>query len=216
MEWTMPERVFGPSLDTSVLFALWRAGTHLTGGQAYRLTATGSERGVRYALERLVAHGIVTSWSVGSANLYAVNHDHLSFPAVDAAFRALNPWTELARRVERLVAEVLPPDARGSGLRPPDVTVCVFGSVARGTAGPDSDLDLFVVVPDDAEGSGYLVEQLELQGRSWTGQRVQVYLATHSDLARARAAGDPLIESLRADARRVLGPSIDHLLRKTA
>jgi predicted nucleotidyltransferase len=28
--------------------------------------------------------------------------------------------------------------------------VCLFGSVARGDAGPDSDYDLMVVVPDDA------------------------------------------------------------------
>ena len=28
--------------------------------------------------------------------------------------------------------------------------VCLFGSVARGDAGPDSDYDILVIVPDDA------------------------------------------------------------------
>lgn len=28
--------------------------------------------------------------------------------------------------------------------------ICLFGSVARGEAGPDSDYDIMVVVPDDA------------------------------------------------------------------
>lgn len=31
--------------------------------------------------------------------------------------------------------------------------IYLFGSVARGEAGPDSDYDLFVVVPDDAQGA---------------------------------------------------------------
>lgn len=216
MDWTTPERVFGPTLDASVLLALWRAGTHLTGAQVHRLAATGSERGVRYALQRLVTHGIVRSWPVGSANVYELNPEHLSFPAVDAAFRVLNPWSELARRVETLVTETLPPRLDDGHLRPPDVTVCVFGSVSRGTSDESSDLDLLVVVPDDTEGSGHLVDELEVQGRRWTGQRVQVYLATHSELSRARDAGDPVIESFRADARLIHGASIEHLLRATA
>ena len=46
---------------------------------------------------------------------------------------------ELARAVRRL-AEVFQPDR-----------INVFGSQARGTAGPDSDIDLLIVVPAAAE-----------------------------------------------------------------
>ena len=35
------------------------------------------------------------------------------------------------------------------------VRICLFGSVARGDAGPDSDLDFCVVLPDDAPASLY-------------------------------------------------------------
>jgi uncharacterized protein len=33
------------------------------------------------------------------------------------------------------------------------VRIYLFGSVARGDSGPDSDYDLFVLVPDDAAGA---------------------------------------------------------------
>lgn len=211
MDWPYPERVFGSSLDPTVLRTLWRAGTPLTGAQVHRLARTGSERGVRYALARLVSQGIVTTHAVGASNVYELNDAHLAYPAVDAAFRALDPWQALARRVADLVAESHPPVADGKTLTP-QVTVSVFGSVARGTADEKSDLDLLVVVPDGT-GGDHLADRLEVEGRRWTGQAVQVYLTTPRRLALARDAGDPLVASLRADARRVLGPSVDELLR---
>ncbi len=216
MDWAYPERIFGPSLDASVLRALWRSGTHLTGAQVHRLTGIGSERGVRYALARLVTHGIVTTWSVGASHVYGLNTSHLAYPAVDAAFRALDPWQALTRRTEALVADTLAPGEVGGRLAAPDVTVSVFGSVARGTADEDSDLDLLVVVPDDVPGGTHLAERLEVEGRRWTGQRVQVYLTTRSALAHARDAGDPVVTAFRTDARRIHGPSIDALLRPAA
>lgn len=45
----------------------------------------------------------------------------------------------LQEAVRRIVAEVSP------------VRVVLFGSVARGAMGPESDLDLLVVMPDDAD-----------------------------------------------------------------
>lgn len=216
MDWTRPERVFGPSLDVSVLRALWRSGSHLTGAQVHRLTSSGSERGVRYALQRLVSQGIVSMWTVGASHVYALNNDHLTFAAVDAAFRALDPWAALVRRVDELVGSSLPPRVDADGIRAPEVTISVFGSVARGTADDRSDLDVLVVMPDDAPGGEHLSERLEVEGRRWTGQQVQVYLTTRSELARARDTGDPVVASFRTDARRIHGPAIDDLLQPAA
>ncbi|MHB0871676.1 MAG: nucleotidyltransferase domain-containing protein [Chloroflexota bacterium] len=57
--------------------------------------------------------------------------------------------------------------------------VYLFGSVARGEAGPDSDYDLLVVVPDDAPAerkrSGLAYEALR-----GTGVAADVLVCTHS------------------------------------
>jgi predicted nucleotidyltransferase len=216
MDWRHPERAFGPGLDATILHALWRSGTHLTGAEVHRSAGCGSPRGVRYALERLATQGIVSTSVVGTSNLYELNTAHLTYPAVDAAFRALDPWQALAQRVDALVAETLPPTVTADGTLPPQVSVSVFGSVARGTADEGSDVDLLVVTLDQATDGEHLADRLEVEGQRWTGQRVQVYLTTHAQLARARDAGDPIVASFRADARRIVGPSVDDLLRPAA
>jgi predicted nucleotidyltransferase len=57
--------------------------------------------------------------------------------------------------------------------------IYLFGSVARGDAGPDSDYDLLVVVPDDAP----LVmrrSRLAYQALRGTGIAADVLICTHS------------------------------------
>jgi predicted nucleotidyltransferase len=58
----------------------------------------------------------------------------------DADLLARDPT--LAEIVRRLVAAYQPE------------RIYLFGSVARGEAGPDSDYDLLVIVPDDAAPQG--------------------------------------------------------------
>ncbi|KQY22832.1 hypothetical protein ASD16_09450 [Cellulomonas sp. Root485] len=202
MDWNYPERAFGSGLEAPVLRALWRAGTHLTGAQVHRVTGTGTDRGVRYALARLVEHGIVTATPVGGSVLYDLNHEHLTYPAVDAAFRALDPWNQLATRLQALIRSSFGPGSSD------DVTVAVFGSVARGEAELGSDLDLLVVVPDVDERAHAFTDQLDRHGRDWTGQLVQVYLTTPALLATAREADDPIVASFLDDAKRLVGPDI--------
>lgn len=209
MDWTHPERVFGSGLEPIVIRAMWRAGTPLTSGQVHRAAEAGTERGVRYALARLVEHGIVTASPLGPVVAYGLNEEHLAYPAVDAAFRALDPWGELIGRIRGLLTHWdsdIPVDS--------EVTVALFGSVARGEAGLDSDVDLLVVVPQVDDRMRELTSNLAEHVRRWTGQEAQVYLTSPDRLAEARAAGDPIIVSFRSDARRLVGPDISGYLTK--
>ncbi len=202
MDWNYPERALGGGLEAPVLRALWRAGTHLTGAQVHRATGTGTDRGIRYALGRLVQHGIVTATPVGGSVVYDLNDEHLTYPAVDAAFRALDPWSQLASHLQALISSSFGPGSSE------DVTVAVFGSVARGEAQLDSDVDLLVVVPRVDEQARAFTDELDRLGRTWTGQQVQVYLTTPDLLDAARDADDPIVASFRDDARRLVGPDI--------
>jgi len=57
--------------------------------------------------------------------------------------------------------------------------IYLFGSVARGDAGPDSDYDLLVVVPDDAPAERRR-SRLAYEVLRGTGTAVDVLVCTHS------------------------------------
>jgi predicted nucleotidyltransferase len=201
MDWNHPEHVFGSGLEPVVLRALWRAGAPMTGSDVHRVASKGSVRGIRLALSRLALQGIVVSSRVGSATTHALNREHFGFTAIDAAFRELDPWTQFRSRVTEVVAEHGPDD-------PLSVTVAMFGSVARGEARLDSDVDLAVVVNELDDAAENLADQLRNELSAATGQAVQVYLTTPARLKDAVRLADPIVDSFRSDARAVSGPDI--------
>ena len=206
MDWRTPEKVFGNSLDPVVLRVLWAAGRGMTGEQVARVAKAGSTRGIRYALDRLSVDGIVDASSVGASVVYEINTEHLTYPAVDAAFKALDPWATLRDRLSAMIA---------SHGEPGPVSVALFGSVARGEAGPDSDVDVLLVVPDADDRAADLRTLLAQQMRRWTGRESGVYLTTPARLIEAERAGDPIVESFARDAITLSGPDV-HTYLKTA
>ena len=72
------------------------------------------------------------------------------------------------REIVRRIAEAYHP-----------LQIYLFGSMARGTAGPDSDYDLLVVVPDDAPAERRR-GRLAYQALRGTGTAVDVVVCTRS------------------------------------
>lgn len=207
MDWNHPEHIFGSGLEPVVLRTLWRAGTPLTGSDVHRIARKGSVRGIRLALSRLALQGIVVSSRVGAAATHTLNREHIGFAAVDAAFSALDPWTQFRSRVTEVVAQYGPDD-------PLSVTVAVFGSVARGAARLDSDVDLAVVVGELDNNAENLADEFRNELGAATGQAIQVYLTTPARLRDAVRLADPIVESFRSDARAVSGPDIRTYLQE--
>ncbi|GAB3603571.1 hypothetical protein GCM10027586_06660 [Kineococcus gypseus] len=111
--------------------------------------------------------------------------------------------------VEALLLERL------AGWDPPAQAVVVFGSWARGEAGPDSDLDLLLVRRDAVDVDGAWGEQVHATGQAvevLTGNAVQFVQVTLSQLVTAVHEDQPLIRGLRQDARVLVGPPLRALL----
>ncbi len=179
----------------------------MTGTEVRRVAGKGSASGIRLALSRLALQGIVLPSRIGTAVIHNLNEEHFGFAAIDAAFSTIDPWTQFRSRVTEVVAEHGPDD-------PLSVTVAVFGSVARGEARLDSDVDLAVVVNELDDVTKDLADELRNELSAATGQAVQVYLTTPARLHDAVRLADPIVDSFRSDARAVSGPDIRTYLQE--
>jgi len=198
-----------PSVDGRVLSVLARSGLPVTGLQAATLAGASPER-VRQILRRLAGDGLVSTQRAGSAVLYKANRDHLLWPAIDRLVHDADQaiWM-LKGRVSTAIDDALDPaDA-------PRVTAALFGSVARGDAGPSSDVDVLLITPDDVAGPDVekVIEVVIDAVQKATGNECNVFAVTRSRLDELVASEDPMVPSWTADADVFHGPDFRHRLR---
>lgn len=173
MDFKHPMAVVTPTLDGDVLCVLAGADEEFSGRRLHKLVARGSENGIRRAAERLVAQGVVSSRPAGRANLYRLNRSHLAAPHIEGL--ALLRAHLLNRARELISAWTVAPRL-----------VMIFGSVARGEAGPLSDLDLLVIRPaqiaEDREDWREQLNLLEQELTEWTGNDARILEYGEGDL----------------------------------
>lgn len=211
MQWDRPLSVIAPTLDTDVLAVLALADVGFTTGQLHRLLPAVSQEGIRKALARLVGQGIVDAERVGRAVSYRFNAGHL----------AAGPIIELAglrgALLQRLEQRLLDWPVRA-------VHGAVFGSAARGSMRPDSDLDLFLVRPDEVDHDEGLrgvweqqVDALVHDVGRWTGNDTRVLELSQAQVRGSDPAGvlgDVVAEGLTvAGARRWLTTELGAAVR---
>lgn len=180
MDVSMPITTVIPSLDGPVLAALAVRTSPMGLAAVQRSAGVGSKSGIRSVLLRMVEEGLVQEVPGG----YLLNRDHLAAPAIELLATLHG---ELAARVRAAVAE---------WTRPPSL-VGLFGSAARRDGDVSSDVDVLVVSEDpDLDDQ---VDDLAEQIRRWTGNPAQVIGKTPEEIARLRAAGEPIIAELERD-----------------
>lgn len=137
-------------------------------------------------IEELIRSGIVTETVAGRSSMVLLNRSHL----VAGPLLALAGLRgELIRRLrERLSAW---PDLRGAWL---------FGSVARGEAHKESDVDLLIVA-DDLEPPDLheRLSQLQADVRVWTGNDLQLVEHSPTSWRKLVRSKNPLVEQIRLD-----------------
>lgn len=166
--------VVTPTLDGDVLAVLAGAEEEFSGRRIGRVLGTGSEHGVRKAADRLVEQGIVIRRRAGQAKLYKLNRDHIAAPHIEGL---VTLRMQLVARLREVIAE----------WRAPAHSVLLFGSVARGEAGPQSDLDLLVIrastVAEEASTWRDQLASLEGEATGWTGNEARILEYGEDELA---------------------------------
>jgi predicted nucleotidyltransferase len=176
-----------PGARGEVLAVLLRTGVPLTGRQVHALLSDQfSLWSVQQALAALVGLGVVESQTVGRAMIHSINEDHY---AIGPLRVLLDPYAALRDTVR---------DAVGSSAS----AVVLFGSVARGEAIADSDIDLVVLAPPDWDGRSELQEAV----RTRIGNHCDILVFTPAEFARLAASGDePVVSDILADGVALLG-----------
>jgi predicted nucleotidyltransferase len=139
-------------------------------------------------LRDLVEAGIVDAVSAGNAVLYRLNRDHIAAGAL-AAMADLR-----FDLVEDIRAEI-------KTWRVPAIAAWLFGSTARGDGDRDSDIDLLVVRPLDADPDDWVAQVGELAARieRRTGNAAQFVEHTPQSFAALETAKSPLIGAVRVE-----------------
>ena len=152
-------------------------------------------------IEELIHSGLVSETVAGRSSMVLLNRNHLAAGPV-LALAGLRG--ELIRRLrERLSAW---PDLHGAWL---------FGSVARGDADTDSDVDLLLVAHDLQSPDFHdRLSHLQADVRSWTGNDLQPVEHSQSSWRKLVRARNPLIEQIRLDGIALAGDTASLLGRQ--
>lgn len=176
-----------PGARGAVLAALLRTGAPLTGRQVHGLVRDQhSLWSVQQALASLVGLGVVNSRTVGRARVHSINEDHYAIRPLRVL---LDPVAALREAIRGVV---------GSNVD----AVILFGSVARGEATADSDVDLMVLASPDWDGR----TELEDVVRARLGNDCDVLVFTPEDFRRLAASGEePVVAEILTDGVVLLG-----------
>lgn len=194
-----PVRDIAPAVRGELLQALARLEQPVTRRQlaAAAGVAPGNASAV---IEALIQTGLVSETVAGRASMVVLNRSHLAAGPV-LALAGLRG--ELIRRLRERLAEW------------PDLHVAwLFGSVARGEADNDSDVDLLIVADDlQSPDLHERLSSLQADVRSWTGNDLQFVEHSQSSWRKLVRAKNPLVQQIRLDGIALAGDTASLLGR---
>lgn len=206
MDLSQPLTTLLSAADARALTVLAGTEAPLPGRRIAEL-ADASHTSTQRALSRLTAQGVILVEPAGRANLYRLNRSHVLTPCIVDAVNATA--TVLRRLVDELNSWSIP-----------CLHAALYGSVARGEAGPESDIDVLVVQPenlsaeDEATWDGQLADT-EVLMHALTGNQLSWLATSVPDLHRAEAAGEPIFGSWQDEAVLLVGRPLSRLLHDT-
>jgi predicted nucleotidyltransferase len=176
-----------PGARGAVLSTLLRTDARLTGRQVHALVSDRhSLWSVQEALKAWTLLGVVHSQIIGRAVVHAINEDHCTVAPLRSLLDPMAALTETAAQIvgDRVEAVIL------------------FGSVARGEAHEESDIDLAVIAQSGWDGR----VDLEDAVRRRLGNDCGALVFTAKDFARLAAAHEPVVDEILLDGIALIGP----------
>lgn len=202
MDLGSPLRSLIPSLDSAVLETLAGTESSLSMSQIGRLAGRGTRQGLNLVVERLVEHGIVIADPANRGNLYRLNREHV---LADAILSACSARSTIFVRLVNAVR----------GLMPQPVHASIFGSFARREAGQASDIDVLLILSEDAEIDDQwfaAMRKLAEDVFAWTGNRLEYLVFTESELRDLVVRNEAIVHSWLDDSVVLLGASLDSMV----
>ncbi|MGH2763093.1 MAG: hypothetical protein ACRDL0_09235 [Thermoleophilaceae bacterium] len=202
MDVARPYAVLTDALESEVLRVLAGTTLPISGRHVHRLAHRGSDRGIQYALNRLVDQGLVSAQEAPPAILYTLNRDHLAAPIAEALAELRMTFIE---RMREALAQWAVPAEHAS----------LFGSAARADGDTLSDIDLVLVRPgevatEDPRWRAQVDGLADAVGR-WTGNRASLVELSPEDVLRLSEERAPIIDELTRDAITLAGQSFREL-----
>ena len=202
MNFTAPlNRILGRLSQVRILRFMIKTGVSMSGREIAQAVGL-SHVQANSALRDLAGQGIVSVRRVGRSNLYELQPDHI------IVREWLRPLFRREQELEERLAEIV---VRHLGVKPE--SLILFGSVARGTEGPGSDIDLLCVFPDrHSAGSGEkeLLEAGEEVVRLF-GNRLAPQVIIKKDLLRKSREGDRFIKTVIRGGKVIYGRTLPEM-----
>lgn len=149
------------------------------------------------ALGDLASHGIVSSRVDGRSHLWSLRSEN----------SLVKQLVGLARVQDEQAGQVVA-DALGSE----PISVTLFGSVARGESGPDSDVDILVIAKDHAQGQNFRRRAYKASSalRQEVGREVEITVIERDALQEASIHG--FLRQVISDGRTLHGKKLSELV----
>lgn len=127
--------ILGQTSKVKILRFLSRSQAEMNGREIAKAVGTSHVK-CHAALQELTTHGLVTMRRVGRSILYGIDADNVQFKSL------LQPLFKNESQLFNMLKSTLFENLSGSDI----VSMIVFGSVAKGNAQPNSDIDLLLIV----------------------------------------------------------------------
>lgn len=175
-----------PGPRGAVLSILLRTGEPLTGRRIHSIVSDDySLWSVQEALKALRQLGLVESRTIGRAGVHAINEGH-------AAVAPLRALVDPIAALKEGVGEAIDSNVHA---------VLLFGSVARGEAAVESDLDLAVIASSEWDGRIELADMV----RTRLGNDCDVLVFTEAEFTRLARDGEPVVSDILRDGVALVG-----------
>lgn len=204
MDLSSPISSLVPTLDAVVLEVLAGTESALGATQIHRHARRGARSGIHRVLDRLTRHGLILAEGTNLGYVYRLNRDHvLAASVLTAAGARAEFFTRLTQACERLSPSV--------------TSAALFGSTARRESGTESDVDLLLVIENDAvrtEAWEHQLRHLEDDVLAWTGNGLECMTLAHARLREAVRSEEPIVREWQEEAVTLTGVALQTLIQE--